>query len=307
MTNLPPILPAGTRIVANITVADADGGLPNPAGSVGVVVRPPSTLISRSYRVRFANGLEATLEREHFRVQRHAQQEEGVGESPIAGDNLEQHVIYRCVVGSKAFGLDTESSDEDRRGIYLPPADLHWSLWGVPEQIVFEDREACYWEYQKFVSLALKANPNVLECLYTPLVEVAAPPAPALLAKRNVFLSKLVYQTYNAYVLSQFKKMQKDIENHGKVREKHAMHLIRLLHSGIAILRDGFVAVRVEGEVRERLLAIKRGDMPWSDAETWRMDLHREFDRAFESTKLPDHPDVEEANRLLVEARRSML
>ncbi len=39
--------------------------------------------------------------------------------------HLFQHVIYRCIIGSRAYGLDGPGSDVDRRGIYLPPADLH--------------------------------------------------------------------------------------------------------------------------------------------------------------------------------------
>jgi predicted nucleotidyltransferase len=50
--------------------------------------------------------------------------------------------------------------------------------------------------------MALKANPNVLECLYSPLVEMATPLAQELLAMRSIFLSRLVYQTYNGYVMS---------------------------------------------------------------------------------------------------------
>jgi predicted nucleotidyltransferase len=76
---------------------------------------------------------------------------------------------------ARAYGLDSATSDTDRRGIYLPPARLHWSLAGVPEQIEDKDAEECYWELQKFLVLALKANPNVLECLYTPMVERTTP------------------------------------------------------------------------------------------------------------------------------------
>src|SRR5438477_73705 len=84
---------------------------------------------------------------------------------------LYDHVIYRCIVGSRAYGLDDDESDTDRRGIYLPPAELHWSLSGVPEQLENLATDDVYWEIQKFITLALKANPNVLECLYTPLAE----------------------------------------------------------------------------------------------------------------------------------------
>jgi len=42
------------------------------------------------------------------------------------------------------------------------------------------------------------------------------------------------------------------------------MHLIRLLLSGVVVLRHGFVPLRVD-EYRDRLLAIRRGDVPWED------------------------------------------
>ena len=74
--------------------------------------------------------------------------------------------------------------------------------------------------------------------------------------------------------------MQADLRNQGQVKWKHVMHLIRLLLSGISVLREGFVPVRVE-EHREQLLAIKRGEVPWDEIENWRLSLHREFDAAF--------------------------
>ena len=210
------------------------------------------------------------------------------------------------MIGSQAYGLADAASDVDRRGVYLPPAELHWSLYGVPEQLENDATQEAYWEIQKFLVLALKANPNVLECLYTPLVEKATPLAEELLAMRSVFLSRLVYQTYNGYVMSQFKKMQADIRNHGKVKWKHVMHLIRLLLSGVGVLREGFVPVRVDAH-RDRLLAIRRGDVPWEEVEAWRLALHREFNAAFEATRLPERPDYERANAFLVRARRLAL
>jgi predicted nucleotidyltransferase len=185
----------------------------------------------------------------------------------------------------------------------LPSADQHWSLYGVPEQLENDPTQEAYWELQKFLVLALKANPNILECLYSPLVETATPLAEELLAMREIFLSRIVYQTFNGYVLSQFKKMQADLRNQGKVKWKHVMHLIRLLLSGIHVLGHGFVPVRVE-EHREQLLAIKRGELPWEETEKWRLALHAEFDRAFAETKLPERPDYEKANAFLVRARR---
>jgi hypothetical protein len=248
------------------------------------------------------DGVEVWLKRSEFAVHKHFQNPQ----KPEEEFDLYRCVQYRCVVGSRAYGLDTEHSDTDLRGFYLPPAELEWSLYGVPEQLENPAREEIYWELQKFIVLALKANPNILECLYTPLVEQATPLAHELLNMRAIFLSKLVYQTYNGYVMSQFKKLKKDLENHGKIRWKHAMHLIRLLLSGITALNDGYVPVRVE-EYRERLLAIREGLVPWEEVDEWRLSLHKTFDAAFASTTLPERPDYDRANTFLIAARKSVL
>jgi hypothetical protein len=220
--------------------------------------------------------------------------------------NLFDFVIYRCVIGSRAYGLDDAESDVDRRGVYLPPADMHWSLYGVPEQLENDATQETYWELQKFLVLALKANPNVLECLYTPLVEHATDLAREMLAMRSAFLSKMVYQTYNGYVMSQFKKLQADLRNKGHVKWMHVMHLIRLLLSGIDVLKTGEISVHV-GPHRPQLLAIKRGELPFDEVEKWRLSLHKDFDAAAQSTNLPDRPDYARANALLLKARRTMV
>lgn len=67
----------------------------------------------------------------------------------IMTGGLYERVIYRCVIGSRAYGLDDTSSDTDRRGLYLPRADDHWSLYGVPEQLECEETQEAYWELQK--------------------------------------------------------------------------------------------------------------------------------------------------------------
>ena len=299
----------GTQVVALRDVVD-QGHVLHPQGAVGIVVRvltedEPGEV--SSYRVRFPDDVEATLARRD--VMALARYKEGeIGHEEIAARqcDLYERVIYRCVIGSRAYGLDDSDSDTDRRGIYLPPADLHWSLYGVPEQLENDDTQEVYWELQKFLVLALKANPNVLECLYSPLVETTTPLADELLAMRASFLSRMVYQTYNGYVMSQFKRMQAHLRNQGDIKWKHVMHLIRLLISGVTVLREGFVPVRVE-EHRASLLAIKRGETPWDDVNRWRLDLHEQFNKAFEATKLPERPDYERTNRFLVKARRSAM
>ncbi len=305
---------AGTQVVSRVEVRGMNNSLVHPRGAVGVVTRTPAGEEKR-FLVRFPDGFEFSLQRDEMEVLKHFKARLGSGTAiPLAGTgsgtppgdfDLESFIIYRCVVGSRAYGLDHDDSDTDRRGVYLAPADLQWSLFGAPEQFEDNATQSCYWELQKFLIMALKANPNILECLYSPLVEKVTPLGEELLTLRQGFLSQMIFQTFNGYAMSQFKKIEQDLRNHGEVRWKHAMHLLRLLLTGAATLREGRVPVRIEAH-RDRLLAVKRGELPWLEVDIWRQELHRDFERALAETKLPERPDYEAANRFLVKARREM-
>lgn len=297
------ILPIGTQIVTLIEVKVLNENRFQSGGTVGVIKSSPKDS-THSYLVEFPDASLSSIKRNEFAIRKHYQTETAV--NPLNDQNLYEYVIYRCIVGSRAFGLDDENSDTDLRGIYLPPANLHWSMYGVPEQIENKENEECYWELQKFLMLALKANPNVLECLNTPLIEFKNEITDELLCIKNIFLSKLVYQTYNGYVMSQFKKLEQDLRSTGEIRWKHAMHLIRLLLQGIDILKTGELKVRVI-ENREKLLALKRGELLWESINDWRLMLHKEFENAFANTKLPERPDYEIVNKFLIEARKKMV
>src|SRR5580658_361297 len=249
MSHQPDNLCAGTQIVALTEVRGTNHALAHPRGAVGVVTRTPAGA-ENHFLVRFPDGFEKSLLRGQFEVLQHFKDRAG-GQGGLRDFVLEEAIIYQCVTGSRAYGLDNPSSDTDRRGIYLAPPELQWSLFGAPEQ--FEDNavQTCYWELQKFLIMALKANPNILECLYSPLVEKITPLGEELVAARKGFLSQMIFQTFNGYALSQFKKIEQDRRNHGEVRWKHAMHLLRLLLTGAATLRENRVPVRVEAH-RER-------------------------------------------------------
>ena len=322
MSHQPNNIHAGTQVVALIEVRGTNNSLVHPRGAVGVVTRTPA-VAGEKFLVRFPDGFESALSHDQLEVLKHFKDRLGVaadvsrltstvgggdiqsGLTSVATFSLEDFIIYRCVVGSRAYGLDHDESDTDRRGIYLAPANLQWSLFGAPEQFEDNATQSCYWELQKFLTMALKANPNILECLYSPMVEKATPLGTELLAIRDAFLSQMIFQTFNGYAMSQFKKIEQDLRNHGEVRWKHAMHLLRLLLTGAATLRDARVPVRVETH-RDRLLAVKRGELPWTEVDAWRKELHHDFEGALSETKLPERPDYEAANSFLIKARREM-
>src|SRR5439155_18132802 len=212
MSHQPNNIFAGTQVVSLVEVRGTNNSLVHPRGAVGVVTRTPA-VEGEKFLVRFPDGFEASLTREQLEVLKHFKDRLGNCSGAVSAPNvsatvtdrrysdfdLESLVIYRCVVGSRAYGLDNDDSDTDRRGIYLAPADLHWSLFGAPEQLDDNATERCHWELQKFLAMALKANPNILECLYSAMVEKITPLGEELLGMRQQLLAQMICQTFNGY------------------------------------------------------------------------------------------------------------
>lgn len=297
------IISVGTQVVLKSAKRVPNSDLVKPVGSVAEVLEAPATN-SRSYRIRFVNGVTMRAKFAELVIRKRELAEE----LATPGPDLRQFVILRVAVGSQAFGLATADSDEDRRGVFLPPAELTWSLFKPPEQVEYaaDGIEEVDWELEKFLRLALQANPNLLETLWSPLVLHLTELGQELRALRAAFLSRHLYKTYSGYVLSQFRLMKKHHDQQGTYKAKHAMHLIRLLYSGIHALRTGEILVDV-GEHRDELLNIKGGALSFEEVRTKALALDQVFQQAFAATSLPERPDYERVNRFLLRARRRMV
>ena len=226
---------------------------------------------------------------------------------PVTRDPLFDRVILRCVVGSRAYGLARDDSDTDRRGLYLPPADLHWSLSGAPQQLqndatpggVLGDSEVPDARPERE-----SERPGVP--LYAARGDGdAAGPASCSPCGTAFCPNGSTGPTAATRRLSS-RRMQSGLRNHGRVKWKHVMHLLRLLLSGTTVLTEGFVAVDVS-DYRERLIAVRSGRVPWEEADAWRLELIQAFDAAYARTALPDQPDHERVDRFLISARRRAL
>ncbi|MET8945887.1 nucleotidyltransferase domain-containing protein [Streptomyces sp. NPDC004542] len=219
-------------------------------------------------------------------------------------DLVRDHTIYSCVMGSRAFGLATEGSDTDHRGVFLAPAPLFWRFEKPPAHVDGPGEERFSWELERFCELALRANPNVLECLHSPLVEHVDATGRELLSLRGAFLSRRVHDSFTRYALGQRRKLDADVRTHGAPRWKHAMHLLRLLMSAAVLLRTGELTIDV-GDRRETLLAVKRGEVSWPEVELWMARLAAETDEWSHRTPLPAEPDRRRVEDFLVRTRRA--
>lgn len=114
-------------------------------------------------------------------------------------------IILECVSGSKAYGLDTPTSDTDIKGVFILPKKDYYGLDYIP-QISNPTNDIVYYEFGRFMELLSVNNPNILELLNTP--------KDSILIKHPIFeeidssliLSKLCKNTFGKFAVSQIKK-----------------------------------------------------------------------------------------------------
>ncbi|WP_269802755.1 nucleotidyltransferase domain-containing protein [Actinocorallia populi] len=208
------------------------------------------------------------------------------------------------VTGSRAYGLDTAGSDVDRRGVFVAPTELFWRLDKPPTHLDGPLPEQFSWEVERFCGLALEANPTVLECLWSPLVEKTTPQGEELRALRPAFLSRKAHRTFLRYAERQFQRATP--ADGGPVKWKHVMHLLRLLISGRHLVETGDLLVDAT-PYREGLLAVRRGERTWEDVAAWRDELLAGLDAALAATPLPEAPDRAAVEEFLISVRRRAL
>src|SRR5688572_24019548 len=81
----------------------------------------------------------------------------------------EKHLLFLTLGGSHAYGTNHENSDTDYRGVYMSPTVQFLGLNPPVNPKPFERSEpddVVIHEVGKFMDLALKNNPNILEILF---------------------------------------------------------------------------------------------------------------------------------------------
>lgn len=114
-------------------------------------------------------------------------------------------ILFQSISGSRSFGLATENSDTDIRGVYYLPKEDFFGLNYIP-QISNETNDISYYEIGRFVELLQKNNPNILEILASPEDCIQLKNPLMNLLKPDDFLSKLCKDTFAGYAISQIKK-----------------------------------------------------------------------------------------------------
>jgi predicted nucleotidyltransferase len=367
-------LPRGTRVILKTELRGEDGFLHR--ASTPATVRD---VFHDTYLLETASGRRLRAERDQIRMAREDLLAD-LGTRQWDFRRLSESVQFEAVVGSRAWGLAEEDSDEDVRGWFLLPFDEHVGLWDRPDEIQDPETDAAYWEIEKLLYQALRADANTLECLWSPLRKKVTPLGEKLVGLRGAFLSMNVLGSFGRYAESQFQKIERSELRHRAIRElleaiesrglsdaesaasflrnrgaattpgrakdevkavyrslfdrgllseatfealvravaegrreflepaphrpKNAYNLLRLLHSCLHCLRKGEPLIRVEGELRESLLAVKKQQVPLEEILARARVLAEEIDGAAKESRLPEKPDFAAADDFLKLCRR---
>lgn len=117
-------------------------------------------------------------------------------------------LLFECTAGSRAYGTTNATSDEDIRGIFAQPAAAFLDLDRPPDQVADERGNTVFYSLRRVVELLSQANPNILELLFMPddCVRLTSMEMQALIAQRQLFISRQCADTHAGYAMSQIKK-----------------------------------------------------------------------------------------------------
>ena len=136
--------------------------------------------------------------------------------------SLNGRTLLLTTAGSRAYGMHTETSDLDVKGVFVPPlkyyfgtkrveqiddkAQIHevFKQYLTPELLLVADTngmEGTVFEIHRFLELASGANPNILDILFCRDDDVifSTPYGRHLREIRQKFLTKKCLQTFVGY------------------------------------------------------------------------------------------------------------
>lgn len=141
-------------------------------------------------------------------------------------------ILYECISGSRAYGLELPSSDTDIKGVFLLPKEMFYGLEYIP-QVSNATNDEVFYELGRFIELLEKNNPNILELLATPKDKILYKHPLLDQIDPAVFLSKRCKDTFGGYALTQVKKargLNKKIVNPMNKQKKTIMDFCYVLH-----------------------------------------------------------------------------
>jgi hypothetical protein len=196
--------------------------------------------------------------------------------------------IIRATVGSELHGVGIPGTDDhDEMGVLIEPPE--WVIAKNFEQEQFRtkpegvrsgpgDIDRTVYTLRKYVRLALNGNPTILLLFYIKPDHVMLNTATGIDLQRvgrNFMVSLRSGNAFLGYLKQQRERMlgirggrhtnrPELVEKYG-FDTKYAMHMCRLGHQGMQLLSEGTMELPVPEDMRNYLLAIRKGEVQQED------------------------------------------
>lgn len=238
--------------------------------------------------------------------------------------------ILRSVVGSGVHGIAIAGTDDhDEMGVYIEPPEYVLGVEKQREDYVWRtqpegvrsghgDTDLILYSLRKYLRLAIKGNPTVMLPLFAPAESliVVTPLGEELRAMRAAFLSQQAVERFLGYMQSQHERMlglsRRNFPNRPELIARHGWdtkygsHALRLAYQGLQIAEHGVLTLPLPVVQRERVLAVKRGEVPRDEvsAEISRLEaaVRQLLDEG--GTPLPATADYDAITAWAVDAQR---
>ncbi len=236
---------------------------------------------------------------------------------------------YMVLMGSVAYGVSTDTSDQDIYGFCIPSKDVvfphldgeiigfgkqkqrfeQWQQAHIKDGI--EEYDFTIYSIVKYFNLCMENNPNMVDSLFVPQNYILHSTYVGNLVResRKKFLHKGMWHKFKGYAYSMLKKAkEKNPDSGTKRREliekygfdtKYCYHLVRLLSQAEQMLIEGDLDLQEVGR-REYMKAIRRGDVSLEDIERWAADKEKDLEKLYHSSSLPWGPDENYIKQLLM-------
>ncbi|WP_454296642.1 nucleotidyltransferase domain-containing protein [Salana multivorans] len=281
-------------------------------------------------------GIEAELWRDDAENFPRAERDSVASPLPPGGVEYgDRHValrgeILRTVVGSGVHGIAIEGTDDhDELGVYIEPRewvlgpvrhrqDLIWRSQPEGARSGPGDTDLVMYSLAKYLRLALKGNPTVLLPLFAPEESVlrSTPFGDELRRMRSAFLSREAIERFLGYAQAQHERMlgrsRRGVPSRPELVARHGWdvkygsHALRLAYQGRELATIGTLTLPMPPAERDRVLAVKRGEVPRDEVSTEIEGLLREVRRLLDEdrTSLPESPDLARITRFAIDARQ---
>lgn len=242
-----------------------------------------------------------------------------------AREIAEPNTILRAVVGSTLHGLNHPGQDDrDEMGVCVEPLEYviglkrfeQWTYRTRPEGVRSGpgDLDLVVYSLRKYARLAAQGNPTILLLLFAPTEFTVhrTPMGERLQAAAPMFVSRACGPPFQGYMRQQYQRLigergqkrvkRPELEEAYGYDTKYAMHMLRLGMQGVELMETGRLELPMIDSDRALLMAVRHGQVTLAGVYDLYERLDYRLERAVSQSALPDAPDYDRINQLLLSA-----